>query len=61
VLMSSIALAMGSVPISPQVKKALAIDANALTPNELMRALLKAPVDLLFNGGIGTYVKATLE
>ncbi|HAT7073213.1 TPA: NAD-glutamate dehydrogenase [Legionella pneumophila] len=50
-----------SIPISPQVKKALAIDANALTPNELIRALLKAPVDLLFNGGIGTYVKATTE
>ncbi|HIC7358083.1 TPA: NAD-glutamate dehydrogenase [Legionella pneumophila] len=50
-----------SIPISPQVKKALAIEANALTPNELIRALLKAPVDLLFNGGIGTYVKATTE
>ncbi|HAT8178068.1 TPA: NAD-glutamate dehydrogenase [Legionella pneumophila] len=50
-----------SIPISPQVKKALTIEANALTPNELIRALLKAPVDLLFNGGIGTYVKATTE
>lgn len=50
-----------SIPISPQVKKALAIEATALPPNELIRALLKAPVDLLFNGGIGTYVKATTE
>ena len=32
---------------------------NSLTPTDLIRALLKAPVDLLYNGGIGTYVKAT--
>jgi glutamate dehydrogenase len=50
-----------SIPISSQMKKILAIEDNALTPNELIRALLKAPVDLLFNGGIGTYVKAMSE
>jgi glutamate dehydrogenase len=34
---------------------------TSLTPNELMNAILKAPVDLLWNGGIGTYVKASSE
>ena len=32
-----------------------------LTPTDLIRAMLKAPVDLLYNGGIGTYVKASTE
>ncbi|KGP62939.1 NAD-glutamate dehydrogenase [Legionella norrlandica] len=50
-----------TILISPQIKKELAIEADSLPPNELIRALLKAPVDLLFNGGIGTYVKATTE
>ncbi len=50
-----------SISITPEVKKVLAIQDNSLTPNELIRAILKAPVDLLFNGGIGTYVKASLE
>jgi glutamate dehydrogenase len=47
-----------SVQLSPEAQKALGIDAKALTPNELISAILKAPVDLLYNGGIGTYVKA---
>lgn len=50
-----------SIAITPEVKKALAITDDSLTPNELIRAILKAPVDLLFNGGIGTYVKASSE
>jgi glutamate dehydrogenase len=50
-----------SIPISPQVRQALGIQANQLTPNELIKQLLKAPVDLLWNGGIGTYVKAKSE
>lgn len=50
-----------SIKITKEVKKALDISADALTPNELIRAILKAPVDLLFNGGIGTYVKASTE
>lgn len=50
-----------SITISAAVKKALAIEASSLSPNELVRAILKAPVDLLFNGGIGTYVKAVHE
>src|SRR5439155_1578132 len=37
------------------------VAAAALTPNELIRALLRAPVDLLWNGGIGTFVKAKAE
>ena len=36
-------------------------EAPAVSPAELMRAILPAPVDLLFNGGIGTYVKAATE
>ena len=47
-----------SIPLSPEARAALGIEAEALTPNELIRALLRAPVDLLWNGGIGTYVKA---
>ena len=46
-------------PLSPEVKRALGISADALTPTELVNAILKAPVDLLYNGGIGTYVKAS--
>lgn len=51
------------VPISPQVRVALGIEesVNRLTPAELMHAILQAPVDLLWNGGIGTYVKASWE
>jgi glutamate dehydrogenase len=47
-----------SIPLSPEVRKMLATDAQVLAPNELISAILKAPVDLLYNGGIGTYVKA---
>ena len=36
----------------------LGLDAAAATPVEVMRAILRMPVDLLWNGGIGTYVKA---
>jgi glutamate dehydrogenase len=50
-----------SIPLSPEARRALAVDAPALTPPELVRAILLAPVDLLFNGGIGTYVKAERE
>jgi len=50
-----------SIPISSEVKKILGIQDNFLAPNDLVRAILKAPVDLLYNGGIGTYVKATSE
>jgi glutamate dehydrogenase len=50
-----------SIPLSPQARAVLDIEADHLTPNELIRALLRAPVDLLWNGGIGTYVKARSE
>jgi glutamate dehydrogenase len=50
-----------SVHLSPEIRRRLAVEASTLTPNELIRALLKAPVDLLWNGGIGTYVKANSE
>ncbi len=50
-----------SIKLSPQAREALAIDTEKLAPNELIQALLEAPVDLLYNGGIGTYVKASTE
>ncbi len=50
-----------SITISPEVKEILAIEEDELEPNELIKAILKAPVDLLWNGGIGTYVKASDE
>jgi glutamate dehydrogenase len=50
-----------SIPLSPQVRAALDLRGEALPPNDLIRALLAAPVDLLWNGGIGTYVKASSE
>ncbi|MFC0679272.1 NAD-glutamate dehydrogenase [Lysobacter korlensis] len=52
-----------SITLTPQVKVALGIDLEieAMSPAELMSAILKAPVDLLWNGGIGTYVKASGE
>jgi glutamate dehydrogenase len=52
-----------SIPVSPQVKAALGIDTpgEQLSPNELMQAILRAPAQLLWNGGIGTYVKAERE
>jgi glutamate dehydrogenase len=52
-----------SIPISPQVRAALGIEdgIDELPPPELLRRILKAPVDLLWNGGIGTYIKAETE
>nr|MDT0658370.1 NAD-glutamate dehydrogenase [Micromonospora sp. DSM 115978] len=50
-----------SVPITPQVRAVLDLDEelDTVSPQELMRAILAAPVDLFWNGGIGTYVKAS--
>ncbi len=50
-----------SIPISPQMQARLKISATKLIPNELIKAILQAPVDLLWNGGIGTYIKGSLE
>jgi glutamate dehydrogenase len=52
-----------AIPVSPQMRSALGIDdgVESLSPPELITAILCAPVDLLWNGGIGTYVKASTE
>ncbi|WP_343600438.1 NAD-glutamate dehydrogenase [Mycobacterium sp.] len=52
-----------TIPVSDQVRAALGIsdDVTELAPPSLVRAVLKAPVDLLYNGGIGTYVKAEAQ
>ncbi|MCH8618243.1 NAD-glutamate dehydrogenase [Undibacterium sp. TS12] len=50
-----------SISLSPEARAVLGIETAELTPVELLRAVLQAPVDLLYNGGIGTYVKATFE
>ena len=50
-----------TVPVSAAMQAILGINAAALPPNELIRAILQAPVDLLYNGGVGTYVKASRE
>ncbi|MFW0796425.1 NAD-glutamate dehydrogenase [Gordonia sp. CPCC 205515] len=52
-----------SIPVSADMRTALGLadDVTALSPPELIRAVLLAPVDLLWNGGIGTYVKASTE
>ncbi|WP_433662808.1 NAD-glutamate dehydrogenase [Nocardia sp. CA-128927] len=52
-----------SVPISPQVRQALGLadGVESLSPPELVRAILLAPAQLLWNGGIGTYIKASTE
>ncbi len=50
-----------SIPISAQMKTHFGIEASHLTPTELIGAILRAEVDLLWNGGIGTYVKSSLE
>ncbi|MET0901116.1 MAG: NAD-glutamate dehydrogenase [Mycobacterium sp.] len=51
-----------SIPISPEVRQVLGLgDVTELTPPALVKAILQAPVDLLWNGGIGTYVKAETQ
>lgn len=50
-----------SIVITPQMRTRFAIDAATLTPVELIHELLKSPVDLIWNGGIGTYVKSSAE
>ena len=50
-----------SIAISPQMKRVFAVDADRLTPAELIRKLLAASVDLLWFGGIGTFIKAPQE
>ncbi len=50
-----------SITVSPEVKAALGLERDTWSPLELLNAILKAPVDLWWNGGIGTYVKASHE
>jgi len=50
-----------AIPLSSQIKQMLNIDREQITPHELIKVLLCAPVDLLWNGGIGTYVKSSNE
>src|SRR5207247_10242045 len=52
-----------SLPVSPEAREALGLDdsVHTLTPDQLISAILAAPIGLLWNGGIGTYVKASTE
>ncbi|MGR6970767.1 NAD-glutamate dehydrogenase [Streptomyces cynarae] len=52
-----------AIQVNAHIREALGIEGKVtkMTPADLMRAILKAPVDLLWNGGIGTYVKASTE
>ncbi|MFE5039023.1 NAD-glutamate dehydrogenase [Streptomyces sp. NPDC056683] len=52
-----------AIPVNSHIREALGIEEKVtkLTPADLMKAILGAPVDLLWNGGIGTYVKASTE
>src|SRR6185436_13759385 len=52
-----------SIPVTPEVALRLGLDegTESMTPHEMLRAILAAPADLLWNGGIGTYVKASSE
>jgi glutamate dehydrogenase len=52
-----------AIPVNAHIREALGIEAKVtkLTPADLMKAILQAPVDLLWNGGIGTYVKSSVE
>src|SRR4051794_32655598 len=55
------ARSMKSIDISDRARERLGVERTTFTPNELVSAILRAPVDLLWNGGIGTYVKASTE
>jgi len=50
-----------TIELSPQIRAALDIEETSLPPEELMHRILMAPVDLFYNGGIGTYIKASTE
>ncbi len=50
-----------SIEVSAAARQRLALPATAMTPDALIQALLCAPVDVIWNGGIGTYVKAAAE
>jgi glutamate dehydrogenase len=53
--------ALKEIALSPEAQNALGLARDKATPQEVMNAILKAPVDLLYFGGIGTYVRASME
>nr|WP_227711266.1 NAD-glutamate dehydrogenase domain-containing protein [Novosphingobium ovatum] len=55
------ARSLKAIPLSPEIREALGLEAEAMEPDALIRAILTAPVDLLWFGGIGTYVRAAHE
>lgn len=50
-----------SISLTTEIKQRFGIEEDSLAPNDLINAILRAEVDLLWNGGIGTYVKANTE
>ncbi|MFN3234518.1 MAG: NAD-glutamate dehydrogenase [Gammaproteobacteria bacterium] len=50
-----------SIPLSPEIKDLLGLKKDKIEPNLLLQAILKADVDLFWNGGIGTFVKSSIE
>lgn len=50
-----------SIPISAEMKERFGIAKDKLVPNEFIKAILRAPVDLVWNGGVGTFVKSSHE
>ena len=50
-----------SIDLTPEIQKMIGSTKKSMAPNELIQALLTMPVDLLWNGGIGTYVKSSSE
>ncbi len=50
-----------SITLTPEIKKMIGTKKAAMTPTELIKAILMMPVDLLWNGGIGTYIKSKSE
>ncbi len=50
-----------SIKLSPEIKKLLNVKKDSMIPSELIKAMLKSSVDLIWNGGIGTFVKSTQE
>jgi glutamate dehydrogenase len=50
-----------SIPLSAEARATLGIDSKALDPTSLINAILKSPVDLLWFGGIGTYIKSSAQ
>jgi glutamate dehydrogenase len=53
--------AQKAIAITPQMRERFGIEVASCSPDELIHQLLKAPIDLIWNGGIGTYVKASSE